>query len=299
MHRHITPSFCSIVFSDVVIKPSVLRLLSAAFPAPYAAAFSAAFARLHAVLWLLPAYLVVLFVSYAWYNNLAEQTALEAQREAHQALLVAPARMVVVAPAPERLLQVRRRGSRPADALTQVAQGAYWSLLIVVFSVTAAFCGHVPVIGGALKFFALSALHALYCFDYRWSLHGVPLDCRINVVEDGWAYFLGFGAGMALVLCSTSLYVGAAVVGLLFPFYIIAAVDADPKAAHAAVQAHFRARGRAVRLVRLPVLWVPATLTNLLLALLASLPRLWRRGPEKSRRSRGTGRAPARRERAV
>ena len=36
-------------------------------------------------------------------------------------------------------------------------------------------------------------LYALYCFDYSWSLHGVPLPARVRELEEGWAFFLGEG----------------------------------------------------------------------------------------------------------
>jgi len=37
----------------------------------------------------------------------------------------------------------------------------------------------------------LSWLYALYCFDYKWSLHSVQLAQRIAYFERHWAFFLG------------------------------------------------------------------------------------------------------------
>jgi hypothetical protein len=45
--------------------------------------------------------------------------------------------------------------------------------------------------GPALNFVLLSWLYALYCFDYKWSLHGVQLQQRIAYFERHWAFFLG------------------------------------------------------------------------------------------------------------
>lgn len=45
--------------------------------------------------------------------------------------------------------------------------------------------------GPALNFVLLSWLYALYCFDYKWSLHGVQLQQRVAYFERHWAFFLG------------------------------------------------------------------------------------------------------------
>ena len=50
-----------------------------------------------------------------------------------------------------------------------------------------------PALSGAL----LSWLYALYCFDYKWALHGCPLHLRIRTLEQGWAFFLGEPSQMA------------------------------------------------------------------------------------------------------
>lgn len=82
--------------------------------------------------------------------------------------------------------------------------------------------------GGALEFLLLSWIHALYCFDYKWGLHNVPLDRRKAAMEEEWAYFAGFGSAMASVACGASFFVGAAVVGIMFPFFIMTAINASP-----------------------------------------------------------------------
>ena len=37
----------------------------------------------------------------------------------------------------------------------------------------------------------MSWLYALYCFDYKWSLHSVPLEARLRFFEQHWAFFAG------------------------------------------------------------------------------------------------------------
>lgn len=52
-------------------------------------------------------------------------------------------------------------------------------------------CTLAPPAGPALSFLLWSLLYALNCFEYKWSLHGVPLHVRISMVEEGWAFFAG------------------------------------------------------------------------------------------------------------
>ena len=54
--------------------------------------------------------------------------------------------------------------------------------------------------GPLLNFVLLSWLYALYCFDYKWSLHGVALQQRIAYFERHWCFFLG-GLGSHVVGC--------------------------------------------------------------------------------------------------
>ena len=52
--------------------------------------------------------------------------------------------------------------------------------------------------GPLLNFVLLSWLYALYCFDYKWSLHGVALQQRIAYFERHWCFFLG-GPGSLVI----------------------------------------------------------------------------------------------------
>lgn len=53
--------------------------------------------------------------------------------------------------------------------------------------------------GPTLGFLLLSCLYALYCFDYKWSLHSVPLQQRISYFEQHWVFFLGGWFSRALL----------------------------------------------------------------------------------------------------
>ena len=83
-------------------------------------------------------------------------------------------------------LQVHR-----PDAVTFVSQEVYRAALFAVFCAQVLLAGVVPRVGPALNFLLLSWLYALYCFDYKWSLHAVALTQRVAYFERHWAFFLG------------------------------------------------------------------------------------------------------------
>lgn len=228
-------------------------MVAAALPPRAAAIALRAFDAAYAALWLVPAYAVSFFVSCGWYGEIAERAALAAQRKAQQRLADAAG---VAVPAPPRLLQVRR-----PDALTSLSQELYRSILFAVLFLQATIAQRIPVIGPAVSAALMTWLYALYCFDYKWNLHAVPLEARTRAVEQQWAYFAGFGALMVAVPAVMPFFEGAALTGLLFPLFIVAAADADPKAAYE------RARGwRGAVFPRVPIFSVAVGVTNATLA---------------------------------
>ena len=52
--------------------------------------------------------------------------------------------------------------------------------------------------GLPIKVVFLSWLYAFYCFDYCWSLQGVPLAERLAFFERRWAFFAGAFAGVGM-----------------------------------------------------------------------------------------------------
>ena len=235
------------------------------------------FDALYTLLWLLPAYVISFFVSCIWYGEIAERTALAAQREAQQQLVNAAG---AVAPASARLVQVRRQ-----DAITALSQEIYRSLLFCIFFLTASAAALVPRVGVALSFVLFSWLYGLYCFDYKWKLHAVPLEHSTQAVEEQWAYFAGFGSLMIVVGAVLPYFEGAATVGILFPLFIVTAADANPKAAYTECRQWFTRHGQGVLFTRVPVFGPTVAVSNALLAGLSLLPRLLgRRTPAPAKR---------------
>ena len=75
----------------------------------------------------------------------------------------------------------------------------------------------------------LAWLYAFYTFDYKWALQKQPLAARIAYFESQWAFLGGFGALCSLVTTAAPFYVGAALMALLFPLFILLACDTSPQ----------------------------------------------------------------------
>ena len=277
--------YYSIKLLDWTVKPAVTKLLQTALSPNWSLAALRGFDALYAALWLLPAYVISFFVSCIWYGEIAERTALAAQRQAQQEIVDASG---VVAPAPTKLLQVRR-----PDAITSISQEIYRSLLFCVFFILATVAARLPYVGFPLSFAMFSWLYALYSFDYKWNLHGVPLQHRTQMVEDHWAYFAGFGALMIFVGAVMPYFEAAAVVGWLFPLFIVASADANPRKAYSEVQQWYTQRNQGVKFARVPVFGLTVWMSNALLAGLSVLPGMLglTHAPTTAK---GKGRAPKR-----
>jgi hypothetical protein len=62
----------------------------------------------------------------------------------------------------------------------------YRALLVGCFLLQTMSSYLIPVIGPFLSFIHLSWLYALYCFEYKWSLHGWSLEKRLAFMEQHW-----------------------------------------------------------------------------------------------------------------
>ena len=60
----------------------------------------------------------------------------------------------------------------------------------------------------------------------------MPLELRTQTVEEYWTYFAGFGSSMVATTMVMPFYEGAAIVGVLFPIFIVTATDANPREAY-------------------------------------------------------------------
>jgi hypothetical protein len=122
-----------------VVRPSVLILTAGVLP-PHAAATAArGFDFAYSALWLFPAYFVSLFVSYTWYSQIAEETALHIQRQAQQKIANADG---VVMPAATKLVHYQHRGP-----LERIAQEVYRNWFFCVALLCNMAMARLPILG--------------------------------------------------------------------------------------------------------------------------------------------------------
>ncbi|EFN53255.1 hypothetical protein CHLNCDRAFT_137174 [Chlorella variabilis] len=258
----------NVLLLEYGLKPLVHLLLTAVVGGASAGAISSALVGLYHLLWLAPAYLVSLLVNCIWYSEIAELVVVAGQRRALQQRAQRQGVMLVAAQQGGAVLKVHR-----PDAVAFISQEVYRAALLAVFFAQVTLAGALPKIGPLLNFLLLSCLYALYCFDYKWSLHSVPLQQRIAYFERHWAFFLGFGCATVLPMAVASFYVGAALIGLLFPLDIMMAADSNPKLVYQQVLGEGNVHGS---LPPLPMFRPACWATNQLLGNLALAPRLVR-----------------------
>jgi etoposide-induced 2.4 mRNA len=74
----------------------------------------------------------------------------------------------------------------------------------------------------------LSWLYSFYCFEYRWMFEGKTIVKEIKTIENNAIYYLGFGLPFALVTICFPGFLGNGIWALLFPFFSVTAILADP-----------------------------------------------------------------------
>lgn len=256
----------SVLMLEYGLKPLVHLVLTAVVGGTGAKTMGATLIGLYHLLWLAPAYLVSLLVNCIWYNEIAELVIVAGQSRALQQRAQRQGVTLIPAQKAGAVLKVHR-----PDAVAFISQEVYRAALLAVFFGQVTLAGRLPLVGPTLGFLLLSCLYALYCFDYKWSLHSVPLQQRISYFEQHWVFFLGFGMATVLPMVLAPFYVGAALIGLLFPLDIMMAADSNPKLVYQKVLGE---GGNQATLPPLPVFRPACWATSLLLSQLALVPRL-------------------------
>lgn len=74
----------------------------------------------------------------------------------------------------------------------------------------------------------MSFLYSLYAFEYKWCNKGWDIMRRIYFIETRWAYFMGFGFSLSLILSFVESYIiSATLFASIFPAYILSAIESD------------------------------------------------------------------------
>lgn len=78
----------------------------------------------------------------------------------------------------------------------------------------------------------MGILYGWYSFDPFWIASGFPPNTRFSIVENHWAYFLGFGFPYMILLKTASFFIGYGLFLTLFPFCILLGGLSDYNAAY-------------------------------------------------------------------
>ncbi|KAG9402621.1 Etoposide induced 2.4 mRNA [Aphanomyces cochlioides] len=152
-------------------------------------------------LWMYPIYCVSFILNTIWYQELADEAYLQTHGTA-----------------------------RPAPVKDMIIDEVYRAILVYCFLLQTMLSYLIPIVGPFLSFVQMSWLYALYCFEYKWSLHGWSIDKRLVFMEKHWTYFAGFGCPFTLATYFAPNFVSKGIFALLFPLFLLLATVCDPSA---------------------------------------------------------------------
>ena len=241
-------------FLKGIALPWMTRIVSIFIPAAVVGPVTRALNTSLYILWMLPAYCISLALSNSFYGDIAERCVLLAQLEAQQKVAT---ESNVIIPASKEILRVNTSG-----VFGTIASESYRILLFGTDLLYILLISRLPL-GFLVELPSLCWLYALFSFNYKWSLHGINLSSRIKAIEAQWAYFAGFGSIQAVIVYLCSFEKGIALVGVLFPFFVITASSAAPNQAHGRAAALFFEK-KAHRWSRIPIFAIPVVMTNLM-----------------------------------
>jgi etoposide-induced 2.4 mRNA len=157
-------------------------------------------------LWLYPIYAICFVLNTLWYGDIA-----------HHAGSVAGLKLC------------GKPEENPLKAiLIGLSDLIFRTIVIAALSIEASLLSYIPYIGSVISFAHLCWLFSMYCFDYRWSHMGWSTQYRVSYFEKHWAYFMGYGAPLALITVSLPTFVSLGLYALTFPIFVILATVAKP-----------------------------------------------------------------------
>ncbi|KAF0690197.1 Aste57867_18388 [Aphanomyces stellatus] len=198
----------SIFFFDYIVIP-IIHLLGLALKTQEAPSSQDGFRDtidtvvffIYQGLWMYPIYMVSFILNTIWYQELADEAYLQTHGTA-----------------------------RPAPVKDMIIDEVYRAILVYCFLLQTMLAYLLPVVGPLVSFVHLSWLYALYCFEYKWSLHGWSIEKRLAFMEKHWAYFAGFGCPFTLATYFVPNFVSKGIFALLFPLFLLLATVCDPSA---------------------------------------------------------------------
>nr|KAI8734495.1 etoposide-induced protein 2.4-like protein [Biomphalaria glabrata] len=115
---------------------------------------------------------------------------------------------------------------------TNISEFIFSSIYQFIFIIQASIvCAMIPWawLAGLFEWLHYSLFYALYAFEYKWALLGIPGYTRVAHLENNWPYYLAFGLPIHLAVGYwESLYTRTMAFTLIFPFSILGATAAGP-----------------------------------------------------------------------
>lgn len=196
----------SLILFDYVVLPCLYYFLQTIFKSQSSLAHSLWYwmkpilTHIFDAVWRIPLFLLTRVVNALWFQDIADSTF---------------------------------KGRPSIKSASKLIADTFFSLIIqTLFLLQSLIIAFIPFpwLGQLASFFHLCLLYSLYSFEYKWSNMGWELHTRLQVIENNWPYFIGFGFPLAvLTSLSDSYFVSGCIFSLLFPLFIISGNEAKPK----------------------------------------------------------------------
>ncbi|WVQ99299.1 hypothetical protein IAU59_006431 [Kwoniella sp. CBS 9459] len=108
-------------------------------------------------------------------------------------------------------------------------------LLISDFTLVSRLIGMTPFVGHLAAFAYMCVIDAYYFFEWNFLQKHWPLDHRIQYMQDRTAYMLGFGLPATLITSFGPPLVKMAVFALIYPFFVLQAIQSRPPSPSATI----------------------------------------------------------------
>ena len=112
-----------------------------------------------------------------------------------------------------------------------VADFLYSIPLSFIFFIQGNACNYILVqslgLQNIFSGFHTCLLYSLYAFEYKWYYMGIDLRVRLQLIEQNWAYFVGFGFPLYLATHILSSTYSGYIYSSLFPFMVVSATRAS------------------------------------------------------------------------
>ncbi|KAI8058681.1 etoposide-induced protein 2.4-domain-containing protein [Gilbertella persicaria] len=126
--------------------------------------------------------------------------------------------------------QQTQQKAASTNVISSMASTVLTTLLYINCGVFASLLYKVPYVGILLSFLMNCMIFSYYCFEFQWVYKGWSIEKRLSFMESHWAFFLGFGFPATFITFFLSFLRSGAVFALIYPFFIIMAMIAAPKA---------------------------------------------------------------------